>query len=116
VIRNKRFTQSPDHRAKVLAMTHCAMCHREFGTFDWFEGHHTFSRNWKRNCKSHETIYVDFRMIKVCGPSIDSNTCHGHAHGGTNTDQATIETLLELVGDCALSDTLEKAGWNGTLE
>jgi hypothetical protein len=109
--RNRRFTQSPDHRAKVLKMTHCAMCLKEFTCVDHPQGHHSFGRNWKRNCKDYETIFVDYRMIKLHGPSTDPTTCHGLAHAGANTDDETLETLLELVGDCALSDTLEKAGW-----
>ena len=50
-------------------------------------------------------IHVDFRMIKV------HYECHAKAHAGTDTDQATIDTLQEIVGECALSDHLEMGGY-----
>ena len=103
--RNKRFVQDAWYREKVLARDTCDMCGIKFVRGDRVEGHHTFGRNWKKNCKSHEVIHVDFRMIKV------HYECHAKAHAGTDTDQATIDTLHEIVGECALSDHLEMGGY-----
>ena len=107
VKRNKRFVQDAWYRDKVMAPESdtCDMCGIKFVGGDRIEGHHTFGKQWRKNCKSHERIHVDFRMIKV------HYDCHQQAHAGVNTDEATIETLLEIVGDCALSDHLEKAGY-----
>ena len=105
--RNKRFVQDAWYREKVLAPERdtCDICDTVFRRGDRIEGHHTFGRSWKKACKGQEAIHVDFRMIKV------HHGCHAEAHAGTNTDQATIETLLEIVGDCALADHLEMGGY-----
>lgn len=109
--RARRHKSNPEHREKVLAREFCDMCGEKFTADDKPEGHHTFGRNWRKNCKSWETIKIDYRMILVHGPATDGNSCHGKAHAGLNTDEATFATLIELYGDCALSDKLTAAGY-----
>ena len=105
--RNRRFKQDKEHREKVLSPERdtCDMCGNKFSAEDVIEGHHTFGRRWKKNCKSHETIHVDYRMIKL------HRDCHQQAHAGVNTDEATVEALIEIVGECQLSDCLERVGY-----
>tara|TARA_R110000824_G_scaffold88187_3_gene216859 strand:- start:474 stop:725 length:252 start_codon:yes stop_codon:yes gene_type:complete len=83
------------------------MCGTDFKPRDMIEGHHTFGTSWKKFCKAHEVIEIDLRMIKVHAQ------CHALAHSGKNTDHAAIEVLRELLGDCQLSDALERAGYIG---
>ena len=107
--RAKRHKSDPNHRDIVLRPNRdsCDMCGTPFESTDMIEGHHTFGQNWKKSCKSHETIEIDLRMIKV------HKKCHDLAHSGKNTDYTTIETLRELFGDGQLSDALDKAGYIG---
>ena len=105
--RATRHKSDPNHRDKVLRPNResCDMCGTAFVSTDIIEGHHTFGTNWKKNCKSHKVIEIDLRMIKV------HYKCHELAHSGKDTDYATIEVLRELIGDCGLSDALERAGY-----
>ena len=80
----------------------CALCGREWGLGDCPEIHHVHGRDWAKNCKDHEEIRVDFRSVRVCGPSIDGKSCHAklattHKHLQTTLVRQTLRELGEDV-------------------
>ncbi len=111
--RAKRHVSDPWYREEVLKLPRCALCGKRFTRHDRPEGHHVHGRDWKKNCKSGEEIHIDFRMILVCGPATDRDSCHAKLVTTHKDEQTRLvgETLAALEQD--VNERMNQAGYIG---
>lgn len=112
--RNKRFKRDAWY-LDLLAnkVKKCALCGREWTLRDIPEIHHVHGTDWKKNCKSHEEIHVDFRGVRVCGPATDGASCHAKLATTYKNQQTKLvrQTLRQLGED--VDQRMEEAGYLG---
>ena len=116
--RNPRHAKNPEY-LDLLTTTenYCAYCGKQFKASDVIELHHAKGSDWAITCKKHEKIHIDYRALRLHGPSTDSASCHTRVFVNKPLQtQLVIEQLKSVLGDCQLSEALEAAGWLGYQE
>jgi uncharacterized Zn-finger protein len=113
--RNPRHARNPEYLDWLTKNEKwCALCEKKFRDGEIVELHHAKGSDWAVNCKSHESIHIDYRALRLHGPATDSSSCHTKVFVDKPLQtRLVIEQLRRAFGDCALSDKLTEAGYRG---